>query len=241
VAPFVIGHARQFLMAPPPALTSDTYAADVNEAKAIGSATSTTRTAEQTAIARLFAGVASATTYSVPNMWNVWMRDVARERSLGALETARLFALANLAWHDALLVSFYGKFLYGYWRPTTAIREAAHDGNPATEPDPSWVSLLPTPPYPSYPGNVACGSAAVTRVFERYFGRDNVPFTMTWPTPDGGTIRRAYNGFRQFADEAARSRVYGGIHFTFDSTASVGVCLPLADYVFENALRPKLP
>ncbi|MEO5741304.1 MAG: vanadium-dependent haloperoxidase [Vicinamibacterales bacterium] len=241
VMPFVIGHARQFLVGPPPSLTSAAYAADFNEAKAIGSATSTTRTAEQTLIARLFAGLAPATTYSVPLMWNVLMRDLAQERGLSALETARFFALTNMAWHDALHVSFYGKYLYGFWRPTTAIREAARDGNAATEADPNWLSLIPSPPYPTYPGNYACASGAMTRIFERVFGRDNIPLSMTWATPDGGTIRRSYNGFRQLADEAARSRVYGGIHFNFDSTASLGVCIPLADYVFENVLRPRLP
>lgn len=241
VSPFVIGSVRQFLVEAPPSLASDVYAADFNEVKTLGSATSTTRTAEQTLIARLFAGVATTTTYSVPMMWNVLMRDLARARGLGALETARFFALANMAWHDALFVSFSGKYLYGFWRPTTAIREAARDGNPATEADPAWVSLLANPPYPGHPGNYACGSGAMSRIFTQFFGRDDIAFTMTWATPDGGTIRRSYNGFRQLADEGGRSRVYGGIHFTFESLASLGVCLPLGDYVFTNVLRPRFP
>ena len=58
--------------------------------------------------------------------------------------------------HDGLLASFNGKFLYGLWRPVTAIREAERDGNPATAADPTWLSLIPTPPYPSYPGNMTC-------------------------------------------------------------------------------------
>jgi hypothetical protein len=240
VTPFVIANARQFLVEPPPSLTSSVYTADFNEEKALGSATSTTRTADQTLVARLFAGIATVTTYSIPTMWNVLYRDLARARGLGAVETARFFALTNMAFHDALFVSMSGKFLYGLWRPTTAIREAARDGNPGTEPDPNWVSLLPTPPYPSYPGNYACIGGAATRVFERVFGRDNIPFTMTWATPEGGTTARPYNGFRQLADEAARSRVYGGIHFEFDTTSSQGVCIPLGDYIYENVLRPRV-
>jgi hypothetical protein len=240
VTPFVIANARQFLVEPPPSLTSSVYTADFNEEKALGSATSTTRTADQTLVARLFAGIATVTTYSIPTMWNVLYRDLARARGLGAVETARFFALTNMAFHDALFVSMSGKFLYGFWRPTTAIREAALDGNPGTEPDPNWVSLLPTPPYPTYPGNYACIGGAATRIFERVFGRDNIPFTMTWATPEGGTIARPYNGFRQLADEAARSRVYGGIHFEFDTTSSQGVCIPLGDYIYENVLRPRV-
>jgi hypothetical protein len=156
---------------------------------------------------------------------------------LNGLETARLYALINMAFHDALFVSFSGKYLYGLWRPTTAIREAARDGNPATEPDPGWLALIPTPPYPTYPGNYACIASAMTRVFERYFGRDNLPFSVTWGEAGGPGVTRSYNGFRQLADEAARSRVYGGIHFNFDTTSSFGVCIPLGDYVFDNMLR----
>jgi hypothetical protein len=235
VTPFVIGSARQFLVEPPPALTSERYAADFNEAKALGSATSTTRTPDQTLVARLFAGV--GTTTGIPGVWNNLVRDLARSRGLNGLETARLYALINMAFHDALFVSFSGKYLYGLWRPTTAIREAARDGNPATEPDPGWLALIPTPPYPSYPGNYGCIASAMTRVFERYFERDNIPFSVTWGEAAGPGITRSYNGFRQLADEAARSRVYGGIHFNFDTTSSFGVCMPLGDYVFDNMLR----
>jgi PAP2 superfamily len=240
VVPFVIANVRGFLVEAPPSLTSALYAAHFNEAKALGSATSTTRTAEQTLVAQLFAGIPTVTTYGLPAMWNVLFRDLARSRGLNAVDTARLFALANVAWHDALFVSMSGKYLYGFWRPTTAIREAARDGNPDTEPDPTWVSLLPNPPYPTYPGNYACASGAITTVFERFFGRDNIPFTMTWATPAGGTITRSYNGFRQLADESARSRIYGGIHFEFDTTSSQGVCIPLGDYIFTNVLRRRV-
>jgi hypothetical protein len=235
VIPFVIGDARQFLVEPPPALTSARYATDFNEEKAIGSATSTVRTADQTLVARLFAGV--GTTTSIPAIWNNLTRDFTRSRSLNDLDTARLFALVNMTFHDTLFVSFSGKFLYGLWRPTTAIREADRDGNPATESDPNWTSLLPTPPYPTYPGNYACLASGITRILEREFGRDDIPFSITWTEAGGPGWVRSYNGLRQLADEAARSRIYGGIHFTFDTTSSFGVCVPLADYVFENTLR----
>jgi hypothetical protein len=237
VTPFVIGNARQFHMEPPPPLTSQRYADDFNEVKSLGSATSATRTADQTLVARLYAVIPTVTTTGIPGVWNNLTRDLARTHGLNDIETARLYALVNTSFHDALYVSFSGKYLYGFWRPVTAIREAARDGNPATEADPAFVALIPSPPYPTYPGNYACLGAAVTRVFTRYFGRDNVPFSVTWAEPAGPGITRSYNGFRQIADEAARSRVYGGIHFNFDTTASFGVCGPLGDYVFDNALR----
>lgn len=113
VTPFVIGNARQFLVEPPPALTSQLYTTDFNEVKAIGSATSTTRTADQTLIARLFAAVPTTTTTSVPAVWQNLTRDLIRSRGLNDLEAARLYALVNTTFHDALFSSMSGKYLYG--------------------------------------------------------------------------------------------------------------------------------
>jgi hypothetical protein len=241
VAPFAIGSARQFLTEQPPALTSARYAEAFNEVKAIGGVNSATRTAEQTLIARLFAPIPTITTTSIPAVWQNLTRDLIRAHNLNDLEAARLYALVNTTFHDALYASFSGKFIYGLWRPVTAIREAANDGNPATEADPEFLSLIPTPPYPTYPGNYACLAAALSRVFARYFGRDDVPFSITWAEPAGPGITRSYNGFRQLADEAAMSRVYGGIHFNFDTTSSFGVCVPLGDYAFTNTFRRRAP
>ncbi|MFN2445980.1 MAG: vanadium-dependent haloperoxidase, partial [Vicinamibacterales bacterium] len=188
VQTFVIGNARQFLVEAPPSLTSARYAADFNEAKALGAANSTTRTADQTLVARLWAGIGTTTGASA--VYNNLVRDLARSRGLGGLETARLFALVNISVHDALLVSFTGKYLYGFWRPTTAIRAADRDGNSETDADSTWTSLIPNPPYPSYPGNMSCIGASATRVLERFFGRDDISFTVTWAAPTGPGVTR---------------------------------------------------
>lgn len=241
VAPFVIGHRNQFLVAPPPAMTSEVYTTDFNEAKAIGSATSATRTADQTRVAQLFAAVPTVTTTSIPAVWQNLTRDLVRARGLNDLEAARLYALANTTFHDALFTSMSAKYLYGFWRPVTAIRDAERDGNPQTAADPNFLALLPTPPYPSYPGNYACLASAITTVFARYFGSNDIPFSITWAEPSGPGITRSYNNFRQLADEAAKSRVYGGIHFNFDTTSSFGVCIPLGEYIFANTFRRSVP
>jgi len=238
VRPFVLGSRSQFLMEAPPALTSQRYADDFNEAKALGSATSATRTAEQTQTARLWASVGYSTGFP-GNVWHLVGRDLARARGLNGVDTARVFALLAVTMHDALMTSFSGKFLYGLWRPVTAIRNAHRDNNPATAADPNFVSLLPTPPYPAYPGNVACLGAASSALFTRLWGRDDIPVSVTWPGIGQPDVTRSYNGFRQLADEGARSRIYGGIHFKFDHTASFGVCTDLANYAFNNYLRPR--
>jgi hypothetical protein len=237
VLPFALGSRLQFMVEAPPELTSQRYADDFNEVKRLGGVTSTERTAQQTQTAQLWAGVG----YS-PNGTGVWhnlARDLARARALNGVDTARVFALLAITMHDALETSFSGKFIYGLWRPTTAIRNADRDNNPATVADPTFVSLIPTPPYPSYPGNMACVGASSSALFTRIFGRDDVPFSVTWTGIAQPDVTRSYNGFRQAADEEARSRIYGGLHYTFDHTASFGSCTAVANYAFNNYLIPK--
>jgi hypothetical protein len=133
--PMALLTSTHFLPAPPPALTSERYAADVNEIKEIGKSDSTTRTAEQTAIARLWAGqstIGTGTATPFPAVWNNLVRDLIRERRLSLVEGARLFVLVNVSIHDGLHTTQASKFVYGLWRPVTAIREAHTDLNPAS-------------------------------------------------------------------------------------------------------------
>lgn len=234
---FILPSARRLMVEAPPPLTSARYAADFNEVKNIGGATSTARTEAETALANTWASVGNTT--NPISAWNAGMQDLTRSRNLSALDAARMFAIVNMSMHDALWVAFSGKFEYGLWRPVTAIREAGRDGNPATEADPTWLPLVQTPPYPAYPGNNACIGAAASAALARLLGRDDIPFTITWTVPNGTNIVRSYNGFRQAADEEARSRIFAGIHYTFDNTASFGVCTPLGDYAAANYLRSR--
>lgn len=235
VVPFALATSSQFAPNPPPALTSAEYAADFNEVKELGSATSTTRTADQTLVAKLWANVNTPTNFLF--VWNNVARTVSASRALTTVENARLFALTNIALHDALQASFASKFQYGMWRPVTAIQRADEDGNPDTEPDPSWASLNGTPPYPSYPGNMAALSASQAQILALFFGRDDIRFSHTWEGPGGAT--RHYPGFAAMAEEAARSRVYGGIHFNFDNVAGLSIGRNVANYIFQNILRPR--
>ena len=237
VTAFGLDGSQHFVPAAPPTLASQQYADDFNEVKSLGSVNSTTRTADQTQMARLAAGV--GTTTGPPQLWNLVLGDLARSRNLPGLETARAFALMTMATHDGFRVTMNGKYLYGLWRPVTAIREAARDGNAATEADPAWLPLITTPPYPTYPGNLTCAAIVAATVLTRTFGRDDIPFSVTWPDASGAPVAtRSYNGFRQLADECARSRIWGGIHFEFDQTASKGVCEQVANYILDNQLRP---
>ena len=120
---------------PPPALTSDRYAKDYNEVKALGALTGSTRTPEQTDIAYFYSE-------NFPAQWNRTLRGIANRYLRKTGDSARLFALANMAGADALITSWDSKTHYVYWRPLTAIQEGDHDGNPLTAGDPAWQPLI---------------------------------------------------------------------------------------------------
>ena len=211
------------------------YAADFNEVKEICSMNSATRTADQTLVARLWAGVGTPTNFLL--VWNNVASTVSTARKLTTVEKARLFALTNIALHDALQTAFASKFKYDLWRPVTAIQHADEDDNPNTEPDSGWSSLITTPPYPTYAGNNAAIGTSQSTVLALFFGRDDIRFDHTWEGAGGAT--RSYAGFTAMADEEARARIYAGIHFTFDNVAGQSVGRNVANYVFLKLMRPR--
>lgn len=133
VVPFALVTSTQFLPPPPPTLISSQYATDFNETKRVGSVLSGDRTPEQTLKAQVFAGVNTAIGFQ--HVWNIVAGTIAQRQGLSLIDTARLFALLNVSLHDGLQTSFTSKFTYGLWRPVTAIRRAAEDLNPDTDPD----------------------------------------------------------------------------------------------------------
>jgi hypothetical protein len=230
VLPFAISSNSQFSVATPPAMTTAEYARDYNEVKEIGSATSTTRTADQSRVANLWAGVNTTTSNFLA--WNNVARNISVAQNLGTIEMARLFALFNISVHDTLQTNFTSKFQLGLWRPVTAIRRADEDGNTATSPDANWVAFIANPPYPAYPGNNAAIGMSHATIFALVFGRDDIPYQHTWEGAGGMT--RSYLGFTAMAQEQADSRIYGGIHYRFDNLAGQSVGRNVANYVYQN-------
>jgi hypothetical protein len=236
--PFALPTPYYYFPRRPPTLNSQEYADAVNEIKAIGGVTSTVRTAEQTLQARLWASVGYKELWS--GVWNQVTRSLARDRKLSLTESARLFALVNVAMQDGVQTAQASKFAYQLWRPVHAIQRAAEDMNPATDADPTWMPLLTTPPYPSYAGNMACIGASTARALALYFGTNDIPVTIQWSSTDGiNFVARPFAGFWQIAEHQAASREYGGIHYHFDTLASQEVCPKVAGYVFANYMRPK--
>lgn len=237
VTPFATESSSQFRPGPPPTLDSAAYAEAFNEAKALGSATGSARTADQTLVAGLW-----RTALGNHQVWNRIAQDMAAAQDTNLADTARLFALMDMAMHDGLQTSFGAKFHYGLWRPVTAIRRAGEDNNPATEADPAWTTLHPnTPAYPTYSGNAATIGATCATVLAGVFGTDAVPFQIDWGRYGFPGVTRSYSGFWAAADEQARSRVYGGIHFSFDSAAGQEIGADVAGYVMDHFLLPQGP
>lgn len=236
--PFGLLTSTQYLPAAPPSITSERYAQDFEEVKQIGAATSPIRTPEQTQLAQLFANVTSTTAHWA--LWNHVARDAARAQQLSLIDTARAFALLNVAIHDGVQTSHTSKFVYGGWRPVTAVHAANDDLNPLTVGDPSWKPLLGTPPYPSHAGNMACVGSSAARMLGLIFDSNEIAFTATWVgTPGQPNVSRNYASFTQLAQDQADSRIFGGIHFRFESVVSQQACPKVAEYVFANFMEPR--
>jgi membrane-associated phospholipid phosphatase len=159
---------------------------------------------------------------------------VARGNSLA--DNARLFALLNLALADAGVVAWDCKFRYDFWRPISAIRNADLTNNPETSADPDWTPLLKTPPFPSYTSGHSTFSAAAAAALANFYGTDTVPFTSTSEGLPG--VTRSFGSFAAAAEEAGMSRIYGGIHWSFDNTAGLASGRDLGNYVSRNFLLP---
>ncbi len=217
----------------PPALTSEQYATEFNQVKELGAANSTTRTADQTEIAKFWAD--GAGTFTPPGHWNQIAQDVARDNFNSLVDNARLFAALNVAQADAAICCWDTKYSYNRWRPITAIRQADTDGNAATTADTSWTSLLTTPNFPSYTSGHSTFSGAGAAVLTNLYG-DNYKFSTTGPGLPG--VIRSFTSFNQAADEAGMSRIYGGIHFMSDNTAGLAAGKKIGEYVTDNLFAP---
>ncbi len=232
--PFTLQSPDQFRPPPPPRLDNAAYAVDVETVRRFGGRDSEFRTEEQTFIAAFWSD--DLGTATPPGHWNLIAATVSRERGLSVEENARLFALLNLAMADGAIGCWEAKFHYMYWRPETAIREAADDGNPGTEPDPDWIPLMPSPTFPDYVSGHSTFSRCAATILARYFGTDAIPFS----TPGEGLTDavRSFAGFSAAADEVGQSRIFGGIHFPSANFWGQAQGRAIAEYVLDHFLLP---
>ena len=226
--PFVLEYPHQFRPAPPPPLKSKAYAAAFREVKGYGAADSTRRTAEQTDYAIWWMEFAEGSV-------NRLARRLVIDRRMPLWAAARLFALIGVVLYDGYVATWDAKYEYDHWRPYTAIRGAAADGNPGTTPDPGWESLRPAPPFPEYSSAHAAACGASFGVLADAFGRD-VTFTMETTTAPAGMPTRTFASFEAAAAECADSRVRLGFHFRYATDAGLTLGRRIARHVLGRAL-----
>jgi hypothetical protein len=235
VMPWAMKSGAQFRDAVgPPALDSPEYTAAFNEVKEMGSATSTMRTADQSAIAQFWADGGGTST--PPGHWNRIAQTVAQSQGNTLEENSRMFALLGITLADAAIVSWDNKYAYNHWRPVTAIHNADQDGNVATDADPNWSSFIVTPPFPAYTSGHSTFSGASAALLADYFGTDDIAFTTSaegFALPD-----RSFGSFSAAATEAMLSRLYGGIHWSYDNLDGLDAGTDLGHYVFATQLQP---
>jgi len=230
VTPFGIPSAREFLLDPPPALTSNKYATAYIEVMTVGSLASTERPPDRADVVRFFQ-VSSPTL-----VCNLAARQIADAQGRSMSENARALALINMAINDSLVASFLNKYHYNLWRPETAIRAGDTDGNSKTDSDPGFLPFIATPCFPSYPSNHASGSNGGAEVLRRLYGAGGHSITLSNPAVPNLTLH--YTTFKQITDDVDDARVYGGIHFRFEQVGGGRRGREIATSVYKNNLRP---
>jgi len=227
--PWVISSASQFRPGPPPDLTSNLYAANLNETKDKGLKTSATRTADETVAATFWASA------SVTYLWNHVAVQLGLQRKLSLLDNARLLAQLNVVTADAAIATFDAKYTYAFWRPVTAIPLADTDGNPATTADPAWVPLIVTPAHPEYPSAHSTFSSSAAAVLANYFGE------YTTSVFDSNTLPGVMRTFSTFSDvlaDIANARIDGGIHYRNSCNIGEALGTSVAQYSMEHSFQP---
>jgi hypothetical protein len=238
--PFLVESASQFRSPGPLALTSAAYAAELNEVKAIGSLTSSTRTPAQSHAAAFWQTNPTAN-------YNAIARRFADQYSLDLSDSARLFAMLDLTAADALITAWSDKYYFNFWRPWAAIRQADTDGNPATVADPGWKPMFdPTldpaiggvgpalgpPPYPDHVSGATSYASASMHAFAAFFGTDEVPFYATSSRFPGE--QRAFTRFSDVTNEVVEARIWAGIHFRTADVQAADIGREIARYVHTH-------
>jgi hypothetical protein len=220
----------QFRPGPPPDLGSSVWVRDFNEVKSLGARNGSTRTEEQTEIARFWEA-------TKPSIYHGLVRTVADQPGREITRNARLLAAIAQGMDDALVAVFDAKYHYNFWRPVTAIRNGDIDGNDATERDPGWTPLNMTPMHPEYPSQATMNATVAAAVLQSVFGPvAAIPLTVT-DVADAKKTRH-FASIADMVEEQKNVRIWGGVHYrsAIDTGAEMG--RQLSAYMIDNALKP---
>jgi hypothetical protein len=232
VTPLLVRNGAQFgKIGPPPRLTSARYTRDFNEVKALSSSSSTERTAEQTNTALFYSGSAFV-------QFNTALREQVGLRKLDIVDAARMFAAVDMSFADVEISVWYSKYVYGFWRPITAIQLADTDGNPATTADPAWTPLRTTPSYPEYVSGYAGGIGAFTRALQDTFDTQHLQLTFISTAPEATGLKRSYDSGREARQAVVDARVWLGFHFRTADTRGARMGQDVAEWALDHYFGP---
>jgi len=229
--PFALDSVTQFRSPEPPELSSEIYTNSFIESKSYGGKNSMLRSEDETNYAHWWAEFGE-------HSWNRMGRLVARDKHMDVWEAARMFALINMDIYDIYLASLESKYFYDTWRPVTAIREAAGDGNPQTIQDSSWEPEMQTPPWPEYPSAHAAVGAGGAEILKHILGTAEVSVSMKSITGLSSAQVRAFDNLDTAAEECANSRIMNGFHFRFATDEGKNQGKEVARYILHNYLKP---
>jgi hypothetical protein len=226
--PWAFGSPDELRPPPPPPVNSETYGRDVEEVRRLGAKASKERTPKQTIIARYRQGFDPSPAIRMAT-------DAPGRRQV---DNARLLALYQLAFDDAVQGMIAAKIHYDFWRPLTAIRNADQDDNPATTHDPNWTPLLGTPNFQEYPCGHCAAVAAQAEVMKALGGLpSSTPIRVASPGNPNSAIQRVAN-WDELVRQVSDSRMLGGVHYRFSNEAGEQIGRKAAHQVMQELLRP---
>jgi hypothetical protein len=241
VTPLTLKSPDQFPTEGMPALTSAQYAEEFNEVKALGAQSGSSRSEAQTLMAGFY-------TANPLFFYNTGLRGIATARGLSTSEQARLFVKTSMGGADALISCWNNKKLWYAWRPQTAIREAANDGNPLTSPDPDWLSLFGTPGYPDEPSGYNCYTGGFWQSARYFFGTDKMSFSLTSPgvpaNPAAGNpvgvpgSTRNFTRFTGVIKDTINGRILNGFHFRTADVHGAWIGKKAAQWIDKHYFGP---
>lgn len=226
--PWVVPSVDALRPTPPPALTSEYYARDVEEVRRLGGKESKERTPLQTLIARYRQAFDIAPS----------VRRATDMPGRTQVQNARFLTLYQMANDDATLAMVVAKQHYQYWRPITAIRNGDQDGNPATAHDPAWLPLIATPNFEEYPCGHCALAGAIAEVMERVSGWDPKQGVRVGSLLNPASVVQVLPSWDEWSRQVSDSRMYGGVHYRFSNEAGEEIGRKAARMVIDGALRP---
>jgi PAP2 superfamily len=226
--PWAMPSAEALRPPPPPALGSARWARDYDEVRRLGARASTERTPYQTLVARYRQAFDT-----MPSM-----RIVADAPGRTPVQNARMFAVYQMAFDDAAHAMVAAKLHYNYWRPITAIRNGASDGNDSTQPDPAWLPLLPTPNFSEYPCGHCTVAAAIAEVMTAEVGNRPASGVRVMSLVIPNSVVQALSSWDEWAQEVSDSRIYGGVHYRFSNEAGEQIGRRAARIVLDKVMQP---